>query len=240
MESVVINGNSIEELKKIPNSSVDLIVTSPPYGEARPKHYEDPKFDKYVEWFLPFSREMLRGLKPTGSFVLNIKEKVKDGERSTHVIELVLALKKQGWLWIEEYIWHKTSAFPGKWKYRFRDSWEHLYHFTKTLDFQMFQEAVMVPVSEGTKKRVSKMGENDWKRRDNVTQNGMATNTSNWKDRKMVYPSNVLYMTTESVNKGHPAVYPSVIPEWFIKLFTKEGDLVLDPFAGSGTTGKFV
>jgi site-specific DNA-methyltransferase (adenine-specific) len=74
---------------------------------------------------------MLRVLKPTGTFILNIKEKVVNGERSTYAIELILAMKKQGWLWTEELIWHKKNCYPGKWPNRFRDAWERLLQFNK-------------------------------------------------------------------------------------------------------------
>ncbi len=98
-----------------------------------------------MNWFLPIAKELLRVLKPTGTFVLNIKEKVVESERSTYVLELILAMKKQGWLWTEELIWHKKNSYPGKWPNRFRDSWERLLQFNKTKKFNMYQEEVMVP-----------------------------------------------------------------------------------------------
>ena len=124
-------GDSKEELMKLTDNSVDLIVTSPPYADKRKSTYGGIKHEKYVEWFLPISQQLLRVLKPTGTFVLNIKEKVVDGERSTYVIELIIAMRKQGWLWTEEFIWHKKNSYPGKWPNRFRDSWERLLQFNK-------------------------------------------------------------------------------------------------------------
>ena len=124
-------GDSKKILKKLPDNSVDLIFTSPPYADQRKSTYGGIHPDKYVDWFLPISEELFRVLKPSGTFVLNIKEKVVKGERSTYVIELILGMKKQGWLWTEEFIWHKKNAFPGKWSNRFRDSWERLLQFNK-------------------------------------------------------------------------------------------------------------
>jgi len=124
-------GDSKEKLKLLPDNSVDLIVTSPPYADQRKSTYGGIHPDKYVDWFLPISDQLLRVLKPTGTFVLNIKEKVIAGERSTYVIELILAMRKQGWLWTEEFIWHKKNSYPGKWPNRFRDSWERLLQFNK-------------------------------------------------------------------------------------------------------------
>ena len=104
-------GDSKEELKKLPDNSVDLIVTSPPYADQRKSTYGGIHPDKYVEWFLFISEQLLRVLKPIGTFILNIKEKVLDGERSTYVMELIIAMRKQGWLWTEEFIWHKKNSY---------------------------------------------------------------------------------------------------------------------------------
>ena len=110
-----------------PDKSVNLIITSPPYADKRKNSYRGTHPDKYVEWFLPISKELYRLLKDDGSFILNIKEHPKNGERGTYVLELILALKKQGWYWIEEYCWYKKNSFPGKWPNRFRDSWERCF-----------------------------------------------------------------------------------------------------------------
>ena len=106
----LILGDCREVLKEIPDNSVDLIFTSPPYADRRKNTYGGIHPDEYVEWFLPIGQELLRVLKPDGTFILNIKEKAENGERHTYVIELILALRKQGWLWTEEFIWHKKTA----------------------------------------------------------------------------------------------------------------------------------
>ena len=89
-------GDSKDQLKLLPDNSVDLVVTSPPYADQRKNTYGGISHDKYVEWFLPISEQLLRLLKLTGTFVLNIKEKVVEGERSTYVMELLLEMRKQG------------------------------------------------------------------------------------------------------------------------------------------------
>ncbi|WP_304143884.1 site-specific DNA-methyltransferase [Mesoflavibacter zeaxanthinifaciens] len=229
-------GDSKKILKKLPDNSVDLIFTSPPYADQRKSTYGGIHPDKYVEWFLPISEELLRVLKPTGTFVLNIKEKVVKGERSTYVMELIIAMRKQGWLWTEEFIWHKKNAFPGKWPNRFRDSWERLLQFNKDKKFNMYQEEVMVPMGDWAKTRLKNLSETDKKRDESKVGSGFGKNISNWVDRKMAYPTNVLHLATECNNKNHSAAFPESLPEWFIKLFTKQEDVVLDPFMGSGTT----
>jgi len=125
-------GDCRSELKKISDNSVDLIVTSPPYADQRKSTYGGVSVEEYVDWFLPISKELLRVLKPAGTFILNIKEKVVGGERSTYVMELILEMRRQGWFWTEEFIWHKKNCFPGKWPNRFRDAWERLLQFNNS------------------------------------------------------------------------------------------------------------
>ena len=144
----LILGDCRLELLTIPDDSVDLVFTSPPYADQRKNSYGGIAPDEYVDWFLPVSEQLLRVLKPTGSFALNIKERVVSGERSTYVMELIMAMRDQGWLWTEEYIWHKKNCYPGKWSNRFRDAWERLLHFTKSKQFCMYQGEVMVPITK--------------------------------------------------------------------------------------------
>lgn len=229
-------GDCKEHLKLLPDNSVDLIVTSPPYADQRKSTYGGIHPDKYVEWFLPISEQLLRVLKPTGTFILNIKEKVVEGERSTYVMELIIAMRKQGWLWTEEFIWHKKNSYPGKWPNRFRDSWERLLQFNKAKHFNMYQEEVMVAMGDWAKTRLKKLSDTDKIRDNSKVGSGFGKNISNWVDRDKAYPTNVLHLATECNNKNHSAAFPQELPEWFIKLFTKEKDTVLDPFMGSGTT----
>ena len=230
------NENCLTVLKTIPDASVDLIITSPPYASQRKTTYGGVSEKEYVQWFLNISSELFRVLKEDGTFILNIKENVKNGERSTYVLELILALKNQGWLWTEEFIWNKKNSFPGKWPNRFRDGWERLLHFNKNKKFNMYQDEVKIPIGDWSKKRLANLSEKDKQRDTSQVGSGFGKNVSNWVGKETVYPNNVLTFATESSNKNHSAVYPLALPEWFIKLFTKEGDTVLDPFLGSGTT----
>lgn len=242
-----------EELKNIehfPNNSIDLIVTSPPYSDRRQKSYGGISSKEYVKWFLPISQEMIRVLKTSGSLIINIKEHVEDGERSTYVIEMILAMRQQGWKWIEEYCWYKKTAFPGKWPNRFRDSFERCLHFTKEKNFFMDQDAVKVPIGDWSKKRFKSMSENDYIRHVSQNNEHLARNVSNWLSRQQVFPHNVIIFENEHYcfptnvleispvthNRNHSACFPIELPIWFIKLFSKEGDVVLDPFSGIGTT----
>ena len=229
----IIPGECLDVLRTLPDACFDLIFTSPPYADNRKKTYQGIPIESYVEWFLPISAELKRALKPEGSFILNIKERAVRGERQTYVLELILAMKNQGWLWIEEYIWHKKNCYPGKWPNRFRDAWERCLHFTKQKQFKMYQEAVMVPRGDWAKRRLAKLSETDRIRAESRVGSGFGKNISHWLGRHYVYPTNVLHMAT---NRGNSAAFPVTLPSWFIRLFTEEGDTVLDPFIGSGTT----
>lgn len=236
LTDAIIEGDALQELKRTPAGYVDLIVTSPPYADNRKRTYGGMHPDQYVSWFSPFSFELLRVLKPTGSFVLNIKEKVVKGERHTYVIDLIQMMRSQGWIWTEEYIWHKKNCYPGKWPNRFRDAWERCLHFTKSKKFHMYQDEVRVPMGDWRHARLRNLSETDKRRDESKVESGFGKKIENWIGRDLAFPTNVLHLATECSNKQHSAAFPQSLPTWFIKLFTKTGDLVLDPFLGSGTT----
>lgn len=234
----IICGDCEEVLQSFPDESVDLIITSPPYADNRKHTYGGIKTDEYVDWFLPKTKEFLRVLKPTGTFILNIKEKTVESERSTYVIELILEMRKQGWLWTEEFIWHKKNCFPGKWPNRFRDAWERCLQFNKYKNFNMYQDAVKVPIGEWANSRLKNLSDTDKVRDEAKNNSGFGKKIINWVGKETVYPTNVLHLATECSNKSHSAAFPYALPEWFIRLFTQENDVILDPFIGSGTSAQ--
>jgi site-specific DNA-methyltransferase (adenine-specific) len=219
-------------VRVLEDESVDLVITSPPYAERRKKAYGGIPADEYVQWFLPISSELFRLLKPTGSFVLNIKEGVHEGERQTYVYELMLALREQGWLFVDEFIWHKTNPFPTGNKNRLKDGFERCYHFAKTQNYKFFPDAVLT-------KSTSKYAGGNARRKNkgaHRTTNGSGMNMSRRIVGDLVRASNVVAMPASSLNIAHPAVFPLGLPEFFIRLMTEPGDTVFDPFMGSGTT----
>jgi site-specific DNA-methyltransferase (adenine-specific)/site-specific DNA-methyltransferase (cytosine-N4-specific) len=249
----ILHGLCEEELKDLnlfPAESINLIVTSPPYSNQRHKSYGGTPAESYVEWFKPISEQLFRILKADGSLVINIKEHVEDGERSTYVINMILMMREQGWLWVEEYCWYKKTAFPGKWPNRFRDSFERCLHFTKQKIFYMNQNAVKVPIGDWAEKRFKSMSRNDYIKHASQNNKHLARQVSNWLDRQTVFPHNVLVFDEEhfcqtsnvleispvTSNKNHSACFPIELPTWFILVFSKTNDLVLDPFSGIGTT----
>ena len=234
MTGRIIQGDCLDVMPALPSESVDLIVTSPPYADLRKERYGGPLADEYVDWFLPRATEMMRALKPRGSLVLNIKECIVDGERSEYVYDLVRAMRKRGWRWIDDFCWNKIAPTPGRWPNRLKDGWEHMYHLAPTLRPALYHESVMFDAATTTK-RIA-----DWVKRKNP---GVYQSPSNrrkierWRiNPSKVLPSNTLFMNVENSHMGHEAAFPLRLPEFFIRLLSKSGDLVLDPFCGSGTT----
>ena len=232
----VIRGDSREELTAFAEQ-VDLIVTSPPYADARHKHYDSVHPDNFVEWFMTFHEPYFNALKPEGSLVINIKDKVVDGVRHRYVWRMIDALCERGWFAIEDYIWHKTNPMPGSWPTRLSDGWEYCFHLAKSKRPYFNADAVRKPIGDWVESRLRKLGENDLSRHNSANESGFGRDISKWVGKQTVLPTNVISRALVGRNKNHPAVFPVDLPLFFIKLLSPENGLVVDPFAGSGTTG---
>lgn len=232
----IIHADSRQALKAF-EGQVDLIVTSPPYADARHKHYDSVHPDEFADWFMTFHEPFWNALKPTGSLVINIKDKVVDGVRHRYVWRTLEALADKGWFAIDDYIWHKTNPMPGYWPNRLRDGWEYCFHLAKSKKPYFNADAVRQPIGDWVDSRLKNLGKNDLSRHNSVNNSGFGRNISSWVDKKTVLPTNVLSLAVVGKNKGHPAVFPVDLPLFFIKLLCPEGGLVVDPFGGSGTTG---
>ena len=241
LETGVVWGDSAEWLPRLPPNSVDLFFMSPPYADARSYSRIPP--DGYVEWFLPFAEAMLDAVSDTGSFVLNIKNRVArsgplKGQRHPYVYQLVVALQSLGWRWTETYIWRKPNAIPGRFGPRTKDTFEYVYHFTKGPSPYFDLDAVRVPY---------KTDPADIARRALDTNGRRNTEAGFGRDRARTYghdgadPGNVITVgQTYNQYKGpaglHTAVMPEGLAEFFVKAACPPGGVVIDPFAGSGTT----
>lgn len=233
-------GNSAQWLPLLPEASVDLWFTSPPYADARAYSRISP--DTYVDWFLPFGRDMLRATKDTGWLVLNIKNRVASGgplrgQRHPYVYLLVLALQRLGWRWLETYIWSKPNAVPGRYGPRTKDSFEYVYAFAKGARPWFDLDAVRVPY---------RTAPDEIERRKLDTLGRRTTGAGFGRDRTKTYlhggadPGNVVSVA-QVYNQhhgagGHTAAMPEGLAEFFVKACSPPGGVVLDPFAGSGTT----
>lgn len=229
-------GDSREVLKNL-KQGVDLIVTSPPYADARKNHYDSIHPDEYVEWFLTFHEAFLDALKPSGSLVINIKDKVVDGVRHRYVWDTIQAFTKKGWYAIDDYVWHKTNPMPGFWPTRLRDGWEYCFHLSREKRPYINFDAVKKPIGDWSQTRLAKLGKNDRSRHNSENRSGFGRDISRWAERENVLPGNVLSLPLVGRNMGHPAVFPVELPRFFIKLLVPKNGLVVDPFSGSGTTG---
>ncbi|MCI0512690.1 site-specific DNA-methyltransferase [candidate division KSB1 bacterium] len=233
---LIFHGDSREVLKQIP-AKVELIVTSPPYADARKDHYHSIHPDDYAEWFFTFHESFWEILTDAGSLVLNIKDKIVAGVRHRFVWDTISGLDARGWFSIEDYIWHKPNPMPGFWPTRLRDGWEYCFHLAKDKKPYLDQAAVKIPVGDWVKSRLQNLGSNDTARHNSANNSGFGRNISNWVDKKEVLPYNVLTIPVVGSNLGHPAVFPIELPSFFIKLLSRPQGIVLDPFGGSGTTG---
>ena len=235
----VVQGDSQALLAQLPRDSVDLFFTSPPYADARAYSRIHP--DRYVEWFLPIARAMYDAAKPTGSLILNIKNRVaKDGplkgQRHPYVYQLVLAMQNMGWRWVETYVWAKPNAIPGRFGPRTKDSFEYVYHFARGTSPYFDLDAIRVPYRADA-------AEIDRRSRD--TNGRRSTAAGFGRDRTKTYllggadPGNVVTVAqTYNQHKGvaHTAAMPEGLAEFFIKAAAPQGGVVIDPFAGGATT----
>lgn len=227
----------LEGMRDIPDNSVDLIITSPPYADRRKSTYGGVPVEFYNNWFIDIATEIKRILKPDGSFFLNLKPHCVDGERVLYVYELVIRLRNElGFRFVDEFIWTKNGV-PGRFKGRFKNAFEPVYHFSKEKDFTFNPHAVSVPMKSDSIARARRKASGESKNGSGLA--GMRDNES-MKNRKLALPSNHLHIPQKSnqhtIQSKHPAVFPVELPEFFIKAFSNEGDIVLDPFIGSGTT----
>jgi DNA modification methylase len=216
-----------------------LFFTSPPYADARAYSRIHP--DRYVEWFLPFARAMYDAAKPSGSLIINIKNRVASqgplkGQRHPYVYELVLALQNMGWRWVETYIWAKPNAVPGRFGPRTKDSFEYVYHFARGSKPFFDLNAIRVPYK-------AEASEIERRKRDKLGRR--STEAGFGRDRTKTYllggadPGNVVAVPqTYNQHKGvaHTAAMPEGLASFFIKAASPADGMVIDPFAGRATT----
>lgn len=239
MKAIIYNENCLDTMKRLKDNSIDIVFTSPPYAEQRNNTYGGISEESYIEWFIPIAHEIKRVLKPTGSFFLNIKSHVKEGERSLYVFKLIIALREQlDFYFIDDFAWIK-NPYPGGYYGRFKNAHEPIFHFIKS-DLSNIKFNPLIcgsPILEESKLRSKRKstGYAD-------SGSGMGgVKQSNIADLAQGRPSNVIIahnvLNQFSKRKFHPAVFPISLPTFFIKSFSDKSDLIYDPFSGSGTTG---
>lgn len=259
--------DSLELLKAIPDDSINLVLTSPPYALHFKKEYGNVDKDQYISWFVEFAREILRVLSNDGSFVLNIGGSYNKGQptRSLYHFKLLIALVEDiGFYLAQECFWYNPAKMPmpAEWvnvrRIRIKDSVEYIWWLSKTPWPKASNHKVLTPYSKdmirlnqkGLEKTVRPSGHNIKSSFSRVDAGGSIP--SNVIESELLaeeIPENMLIFGNNAANdayakgckkagiKRHPARFPAALPEFYIKLLTDVGDLVLDPFAGSNTTG---
>ena len=231
----IYRGDSLDLLKQLPDNSVDLVITSPPYADLK-VYIDNPGIlaDNYVEWFLPICNEICRVIKPTGSFILNINDKVEGGFRHPYVFDLISEIHKRTELkMFERLFWNKMKGLPNR--SRFGDRVEYLFWFAKEKGFKFKIDEMRTPYSEKSIQRMK----NPLKKRFARTENDL-DEYKDWSPNPLgALPTTLINISSQSkrISDTHVAVFPMELVEYFIKGSTDEGDLVLDPFMGTGTTG---
>ena len=250
-----IVGDSLELMKQLPDNSVNLVITSPPFALSRPKEYGNKDQDEYIDWILEFTKDVQRIITEDGSFVIDLGGAYKKGSpvRSLYNYRLLIRMcDEQGWKLAEEFFWYNPAKLPSpiewvnKRKIRTKDSVNTVWWLSKS----DFPKADVKNVLTEYSDRMKKLIENSSKYyTPKKRPSGHDISDSFGNDNGGAIPSNLLQIPNTESNsqylkyckdlgiKGHPARFPSKLPEFFIKFLTEEEDLVLDIFAGSNTAG---
>ena len=233
-------GDCIKLSKKLSDNSIDLVITSPPYADTvkygeKVKNYN---CSQYSKWISDLFCILYRKVKNSGSFILNINDKIENGYRSTYVYELIISIcKKTKWKLYDRYIWYKKSTLPSTNEKRLNDRIEYIFHFIKTKKFKSNMNSVRIPYKKSSLNRFK----NNVHGNDRVLKDGttvLTTKKRSYPNPRGTKPITVFNFDTCSALRGinHPAPFHPQLPNFFIKWLTNKNDLVLDPFIGSGTT----
>lgn len=246
-------GDSLDLMARLPSQSVDLIVTSPPFGLVRKKDYGNEDADSYVDWFLPFGRHFMRLLKPEGSLVIDIGGAWKKGQptRSLYHFKLLIALCEEvGFHLAQEFYWWNPSKLPtpAEWvnirRIRVKDAVNSLYWLSPSPYPKASNRRVLYPYSDS----MQDLFKNGYKPK--LRPSGHDISTKFGRDNGAAIPPNLIGLANTESNgaylrycqkqgiKPHPARFPAALPEYFIRMLSDTNDVVLDPFAGSCVTGE--
>ena len=244
--------DSLEFMRSLPAGSIDLVLTSPPYALHFKKEYGNADQAEYVEWFLPFAEQIRRILKHDGSFVLNVGGAWTPGAplRSLYHYRLLLALcDRIGFNLCQEFFWYNPAKMPApaEWvnvrRIRVKDSVEYIFWLSGSPHAKADNTQVLQEYSRDMQRLIKRGIKNT------VRPSGHNIKSTFAADKGGSIPPNLIecgnnesnsYYIKESKRRGHkihPARFPSALPSFFIKFLTQPGETVLDPFAGSNTTG---
>jgi site-specific DNA-methyltransferase (cytosine-N4-specific) len=245
-------GDSLELMKQLPDSSINLILTSPPFALTRQKEYGNKQEQDYIDWFMQFSKEFYRLLTDNGSLVIDLGGAYLPGHpvRSIYQYELLVRLCREQNFFLAQEFFHYNPArlpTPAEWvtvrRIRVKDSVNIVWWLSKTENPKSDNRQVLKPYSDSMKALLK----NGYKAQLRPSGHDISDKFNN--DNGGAIPPNLLELANTESNsyymkkckelgiKPHPARFPKDFADFFIKFATDEGDLVLDPFAGSNTTG---
>jgi len=231
----LIHGDCFTQIKTLKDASIDLVITSPPYADM--KTYVDFKGippDEYVDWIMPLIHDIYRVLKPNGSFILNINDKVVQRFRHPYVFDLVSRIHKDTqFKMFERLFWNKMKGLPVP--NRFGDRVEFVFWFVKGRDFTFDIDAMRTPYTAGSEDRMKSTIPDRFVR----TETSTNTKRKAWiPNEKGAMPSTLVNICSETRRQAdtHIAVFPEALVKYFLLGCTRENDTVLDPFMGTGTT----
>lgn len=238
---MAISGDSRVIIPEIPDNSIDLVLTSPPYADARDFAYQSCSPKEFPFWLLQFVRLTIPKLKTSGSILINLGNITEKGQRSLYPYETVRIIKENTeLLFIDEIIWAKIAPLPSKSTYRFKNGYERIFHFAKSFELKFYPERQSKPIKPSNIERTMRQR----KVKNTTSQTGSKISGNTWKYRERflnkdqtalrVLPANIVSMHGVAHNQGHPAAMSVKLAEYFISLFTDIGDTVLDPFCGTG------
>jgi DNA modification methylase len=234
-------------VKLFGGGQANVVVTSPPYATQREydpsSGFRPVAPDDYVEWYRDVAASIASVLAGDGSYFLNIKEHAEDGQRHLYVKDLFIAHVRQwGWRFVDEFCWRKTdNGVPGGWNNRFKNAWEPIAHFSRneTIKFHPFavghRSEDCFDYSPNNPKSASGSGLLGTGARGEAAGKPGSLDEDGRFDG-IARPSNVIEAKSESGQGSHSAPFPRALPEFFIKAFSDKGDIIFDPFLGSGTT----
>ncbi|WP_236693309.1 DNA-methyltransferase [Pseudomonas sp. C5pp] len=249
-------GDSRDLLERVPDNSVNLVMTSPPFALQRQKEYGNLDQHEYIDWFLSFAEIVYRKLTPDGSFVVDFGGAYMKGvpARSLYNFRvLVRMIDELGFFLAEDFYWFNPSKLPSpiewvnKRKMRVKDSVNTVWWLSKTEWPKANVSKVLAPYSDRMKKLIE---DPDKFYTPKVRPSGHDIGKSFSKDNGGAIPPNLLQIPNSESNgqyqagcksvgiKAHPARFPAKLPEFFIKMLTDPNDLVVDIFGGSNTTGQ--
>jgi DNA modification methylase len=203
--------------------SVQGIFTSPPYAKQREEYYDSVDPVDYSAWWGPVQAAAMMNLDTDGSFFINIKANVENGERLLYVMDLVTDMKRKwNWAYIDQFCWERPSP-SGQWPNRFKNAWDSIYHFAPISNIKFYPDSIAKPTG-GHSKGASNINTGEY------------FNMHNAFDWETARPSNRLPQFGQVQGWGHPAAFPPGLPQFFMLAYSLPGEAWLDPFLGSGST----